>query len=126
MERQIGFNPELGAALKTARTNAGLTQHKAAELANVPRNWLGSCEEGRSWQPNYDRLKRIARVYRIKPSYVLRLAHYDVGPSVDEEDVFSAMRDVTTFIRQLSSADSNRAREVAYSLRKELDAVLSA
>src|SRR4051794_16829243 len=72
------MNPSLGAALRAARKDVGLTENDAATRANVERGWLNAVELGRINKPDPDKLKRLATLYAVHPSVFLRLAGYDV------------------------------------------------
>lgn len=68
----------VGAALRAARKDTGMTEGEAADRADVERGWLNSVELGRIVKPDQERIKRLARLYGVHPHVFLKLAGYDV------------------------------------------------
>lgn len=61
----------LGAILRQARINAGLTQHEVALRIDVQDVYLSRWERGVE-SPRADRLAKLVELYRLDPGLVLR------------------------------------------------------
>lgn len=83
--------------------------------AHAPRTWrLGSS------RPSYENCAGIARVFRVDPAYVRRLAGYsdeDSGPepelTPEERDLISTWREASPQGRQLLQMAARTVRETA-------------
>jgi transcriptional regulator with XRE-family HTH domain len=59
-----------GAVLKSTRTNAGISQEKLAELANIDRTYPSMLERGLR-QPTLGRVIAIANALHIEPAAIV-------------------------------------------------------
>lgn len=62
----------IGRKLRRGRKRLGLTQEKAAELADISASFIGHIERG-TRIPSVETLAKLCRLYRISVDYVLRI-----------------------------------------------------
>jgi HTH-type transcriptional regulator, competence development regulator len=84
-----------GEYLKTLRTEQKLSLREAEQLSGVSNSYLGMIERGRRPIPSAEVLKKLAPVYDVPVSDLLRAAGYLKDDSVslsEEEEVDMAFR----------------------------------
>jgi phage repressor protein C with HTH and peptisase S24 domain len=74
----------LGERIKTARENAGLTQVKLAEALGVSRGAVANWEKKNPNNPETDRLRDIANILKVSPSWLLQGGSEDLAVSLDK------------------------------------------
>ena len=68
--------PQFGAAVREARTQAGLTQQELADRANVSRRWLGMFENGQNLGAELSKvlglIEALGMELSMKPNHATR------------------------------------------------------
>jgi transcriptional regulator with XRE-family HTH domain len=88
---------EFGDALRQCRRNAGVSQRKLAELANLDFSYISKLENGRIPPPAANTLVLICKILNIAPETLLALT--GKLPSEVQENV-STSRSAQMFLRE--------------------------
>jgi len=74
----------VGKKIKEYRNNAGYTQEKLAELANMEIASLSNIENGKNF-PSNDTLERLCQALKVEPYELFMFEYFDNSPKLIEE-----------------------------------------
>lgn len=104
----------LGAVIREARLNSGMSIRTLATRVGVHSSYIGYLEQGRYAQPSSDRLTRLCEVLDIEPARLAQTTGCNIGNALPEmRTYFRAKYD------DLVAADIERIERYVQRLRRE-------
>jgi transcriptional regulator with XRE-family HTH domain len=87
------FKEDLGARIRKARLDAGMTQSDVAKRVHTVISCVSNWETGKR-NPGIEQLSILSQIFGIPIGDLVPLAHYEITDEIDQMDIYDMLEKI--------------------------------